>query len=386
MGPRPLPAHLTLAVSLWATSSGAWRNWKTAWPNSIPTPASPDADLAVAVSAAADRRLLAFVDGVLAYRRHPFRHRPPSRPVVWSDGATRLYQIAPQAAGRPVLLVPSLINRSTILDLGAGPGFARWLGDAGMAPFLIDWGEPGVAEDGFSVSDYVAGRLEAALDHLVDQGGQAPILLGYCLGGLLALAAAVRRRRDVAGLILMATPWDLHAPDPSPARALATIAAAWQPLIDAAGSVPVDALQLAFMALDPFQTVTKFRAFGALDPRSAEAESFVAVEDWVNDGVPLAAAVAREVTGAWYGQNLPALGRWRVAGRLVRPQTLDIPTLVVVPGHDRIVPPESAAAILDRLPRAARLDPPLGHVGMIVGRRAPDLVWHPVAEWVRALA
>jgi len=56
--------------------------------------------------------------------------------------------------------------------------------------------------------------------------------------------------------------------------------------------------------------------------------------------------------------------------------------LVVVPAHDRIVPPASAAALADALPLATRLDPPLGHIGMIVGRQAEALMWRPLAAWL----
>jgi polyhydroxyalkanoate synthase subunit PhaC len=53
-----------------------------------------------------------------------------------------------------------------------------------------------------------------------------------------------------------------------------------------------------------------------------------------------------------------------------------------VPARDRIVPPASARALATALPRAVRLDPPLGHIGMIVGRHAEREVWQPLAGWL----
>ena len=58
--------------------------------------------------------------------------------------------------------------------------------------------------------------------------------------------------------------------------------------------------------------------------------------------MPLAAPVARECLGGWYGANTPARGEWRVAGLPVDPAALRLPTFVAAPGRDRIVPPESA--------------------------------------------
>jgi polyhydroxyalkanoate synthase len=115
---------------------------------------------------------------------------------------------------------------------------------------------------------------------------------------------------------------------------------------------------------------------------SAAALGFVALEDWLNDGVPLAIPVARECLGGWYGEDRPGRGRWRVAGKAVRPRDIRIPALVVVPAQDRIVPPATAAALADELPSAERWTPRLGHIGMIVAHDAPAAVWEPLAAWL----
>src|SRR5207244_5745066 len=63
------------------------------------------------------RRAGAFLAGIEAYRRHPF-HRAATRvPVRWRGGAARLLDYGSGCAEPAVLIVPSLINRYTILDL-----------------------------------------------------------------------------------------------------------------------------------------------------------------------------------------------------------------------------------------------------------------------------
>ena len=97
-----------------------------------------------------------------------------------------------------MLFVPSLVNRAYVLDLL--PGGARCcaaLAGQGVRPLLLDWGWPGEAERGFTLTDYVAGRLERALAAL--RAGGPVVLAGYCMGGLLALAAALRRPDRVRG-------------------------------------------------------------------------------------------------------------------------------------------------------------------------------------------
>src|SRR3546814_8289121 len=172
----------------------------------------------------------------------------------------------------------------------------------------------------------ISGRLERALDALRAEEAAPPVLLGYCMGGLLALGLALRRQSDLAGLALLATPWDFHAENAPQGRMAAAALPLIAPLLEVAGEMPVDLLQGLFASLDPQLVVRKFLAFGRLDAASRQAEEFVALEDWLNDGVPLAAPVARECLGRWYGDNAPARGHWRLAGCPGDPTQATLPT------------------------------------------------------------
>ncbi len=156
------------------------------------------------------------------------------------------------------------------------------------------------------------------------------------------------------------------------------LARAWTLL----GEIPVDILQALFMAVDPLVAMRKFVRFAALADSPA-ARNFVAVEDWLNDGVPLALPVARECLAGWYGNDTPAQGKWRVAGRPVLAHRVEQPALVIMPENDRIVPPATSEALAAQLPAAERLTLRLGHVGMIVGSTARREVWQPLARWLR---
>jgi polyhydroxyalkanoate synthase len=158
--------------------------------------------------------------------------------------------------------------------------------------------------------------------------------------------------------------------------------------MESRGELPVDIIQGLFAGLDPQLVLRKFLAFARLDPDSPQAAAFVALEDWLNDGVALSAPVARECLGGWYGENTPARGTWRVAGQVVDPRMLDMPSLCVIPARDRIVPPASAQALAEMFPRARNetLVPRLGHIGMMVSAGAERQVWRPLADWLTAQA
>jgi polyhydroxyalkanoate synthase subunit PhaC len=394
-GPRPLALHLASATGAWMSSRAALPLLKSGllpWrPEfalaggalSLALGSAKSDSIAAALDAKLTRRAALFLDGVERYRRHPYRRDLAEPPLLWQEGTTRLLDYRPRG-GPPVLVVPSLINRAYILDLAPGQSLLRHLAAQGLRPLLLDWGAPGAAERRFGLGDYITQRLEPAAAVARQAGGAPPIVLGYCMGGLLALALAARKPALVSALALLATPWRFHAERAEQARLLGTLAEPIARSHAALGEVSVDVLQALFAAQDPLLALRKFSRFAELPQDSAAARGFVALEDWLNDGVPLPIPVARECLGGWYGEDLPGRGKWRVGGKAIRPREIDKPALIVVPAQDRIVPPATAAALADELPRAETLTPRLGHIGMIVARDAPSAVWAPLADWLLA--
>jgi poly(3-hydroxyalkanoate) synthetase len=338
-----------------------------------------------AVLAELMRQDAALIRGIAAYRRHPYRRRMDEPPTLWSEGAARLLDYGAadgaRAGGTPLFVVPSLVNRAYVLDLMAEASFLRFLSLRGLRPLLLDWGWPGEAERCFTLTDVIAGRLERALAAAAAIAGGKVIVAGYCMGGLLALAACLRRPELARGFAALATPWDFHRPEPDRARAAALLLPLLEPAMAFGDAVPVDGLQILFTALDPFGVAAKFRAFGRLAQDSARARLFVALEDWLADGVPLAAPVARETIGGWYGRNEPARGTWAVAGMAVDPRALAMPAFVAVPGRDRIVPPEGARPLAALIPGAVLHEPAAGHIGMVAGSGAEAALWRPFLTW-----
>jgi polyhydroxyalkanoate synthase len=400
-GPRPLPLHLAMAGAAWtgslsglSASSAAWMHWNA----SASARANPLADdlaavlaaaepaaLAEAVRGAAARRLSAFLDGLDAYRSHDFKRAAPAAKIVWTGGGARLLDYGSGDEAHVVLLIPSLVNRCYILDLLPRRSLAAFLAAAGIRPLLFDWGDIVGEEFGFDLGDFVVKRVEPAFAEAQRLAAGRPLTLaGYCMGGNIALALAQRRIGDIAGLALLATPWDFHAERPESARALAAFAGILMPGFRTLGAMPLDVLQGLFAGLDPLLAYRKFRRFAALDPDVEDALVFVALEDWLNDGVPLPWRVAEECLIGWYGENTPGRGAWTIAGVPVRPEAFTKPALAVIPNNDRIVPPASALPLARALPSCTTLRASAGHIGMMAGSRAETELWAPLAEWIRA--
>jgi polyhydroxyalkanoate synthase subunit PhaC len=418
LGPRPLPLHLGTALMTWASSESAWRLWKQGFASSkpspplspTPNPAIPEAVEALFGEAAAlearagaggfdralqreiARRMERLADGVLAYRQHPVRRALEDPPAVWIEGNTRLldfgatHRAARVRRARAVLVVPSLINRWEVLDLTAEKSLLRAMAARGLRPYLVDWGTPDDTERRFDNTAYVA-RLERALAYVAKRARRSPAVMGYCMGGTLTVALAARQPRRVAGLALLAAPWDFHA-DRSGQAFLASVGPMLAEAADKIGELPVDILQMLFWSLDPWLAVKKFGRFLGMDQGGDGARDFVLLEDWLNEGAPLAGPVARECLVGWYGENTSGRGAWIVGGRKIVPRKIKVPSLVMIPSGDRIVPPASAAALADPkrgLKNATRIDLPLGHIGMVVSGRARELCWTPLIDWLAVL-
>lgn len=152
------------------------------------------------------------------------------------------------------------------------------------------------------------------------------------------------------------------------------------------GTLPIDALNTMFAMVDPYGVGEKYRDFAGQDKLSPRARRFVAMEDWLADGVPLAAPVAREALSGWYGANTPVQGQWRVAGLPVQPEALAMPCFCAIPAKDRLVPAASARGLAARLRNVTVIEPKAGHIGMVAGTRAETSLWRPFKDWVLGLS
>ena len=103
------------------------------------------------------------LDSLVALVRRAPRGAPPvgvtPHTVVWTENKWKLMRFgSPRSKFKtPVLLVPSLINRWYVLDLGPGRSLIEWLVARGHDVYCIDWGTPG-DEDRYLTWDDIAGR------------------------------------------------------------------------------------------------------------------------------------------------------------------------------------------------------------------------------------
>ena len=337
-----------------------------------------------AIDAEAKDRMCEMLSGVLSYMENPYSRNIAEAPVIWRKGSARVLDYG-QKVQNPkaiVLFVPSLINRYYILDLEEKRSFLRYMAGQGVYPLVLDWGMPSEAEAGFDCADYVSEILAPAIDFIAEIWGQPIALAGYCMGGVMALAASKIRAKKISSLALFATPWDFAIPEFLPFLLEKKWQAELEKYIKKQKTLPAEFILSLFYLTDPFVFEHKFRRFYGLDKTSEEAKLFTRMEHWVNDGVPMTSGVARDCLLGWAQENQLAKGNWKVSGKKITAPPKDLPVFMAIPKKDSVVPMNCAAPLAKLAKHAEIIYPSAGHVGMIVGSRAKSELWKPYANWL----
>jgi len=326
----------------------------------------------------------------------PLRGKPPvgttPADVVHTENKWRLLRYRPAEGvarlATPVVLVPSLINRHYVLDLLPGRSFAEAMVQRGHDVYCIDWGTP-EDEDRFltfdEITDRYLGRAFRVAQRLTGgPSGRAPHVLGYCLGGTLTAIHAAAHPESMSSLTLLAAPIGFHDDG---------LLSTWvrskgfdvDAVVDGTGNVPWQLMQSAFHMLRP--TMSAAKLVGALD-RAWEDEfldTFHATETWGNDNISFPGACYRHYIRELYQGDALVRGTFALGARPARLESLTCPLLTVTFEHDHIVPPASAAVVMDRAGSTDkhRIHLSGGHVGAVISKKAAAGLWPAISTFWR---
>lgn len=313
---------------------------------------------------------------------------PTPKGTIMRDGCAQLYRfrrakadaLAPGAM--PLLLVPSMINKWYVLDLRRGASLAAALTGAGLDTFCLDWGTP-EDEDRYVTWDDVIARLHRAIRRVKRETGAPRVgLLGYCMGATLAGIATALRPDDVGALVNLAGPFDF-----AHAGFLGAMVAREHFDVEAmiqAGNITPLQMQSGFVALRPTAQLSKCVALFDRGQDPAFRDAFDTLEGWATDNVPFPAAAYGTYIRELYQENLLMAGEHYVAGQRVELRRITCPVLTVTADRDSICPVAAARGLHDRCGSADRelLVVPGGHVGAVVGSKAPAVLYPAIAKWL----
>jgi polyhydroxyalkanoate synthase len=285
----------------------------------------------------------------------------------------------------PVLIVGSLVNRYYILDLLPRRSYVEYLVSQGFDVYLVDWGEPDDADARLSLEDYANGYVPNLVREVLQHSHATELsLLGYSMGGVLALIYSALDQKRVKNLMLLATPVDF-----SRAGLLST----WtnerffdvERLVEIAGNIPAQMVQWSFRALKPASNAT--RAINLLQHADNREEFMVllALEQWLSDIVPIPGRFYRDFVKSLYQENRLVLNTLSIGGKVIRLSEITCAVLNVIGAHDQTVPPDSSRPLLPLISSKDKreLVLPYGHVTLAVHADAPKDLWAKSSAWLK---
>jgi polyhydroxyalkanoate synthase len=286
----------------------------------------------------------------------------------------------------PVLIVSSLVNKYYILDLMPGRSFVEYLTAQGFGVYLVDWGTPDDGDSKTTLEDYLDGYLANAISRTLKYAKAKKVsLVGYCMGGTMALLYAALHPTKIKNLVLLATPVDFHN------NSLLSIWARREyfdvdKFIDTYGNAPAEVLQNSFAMMKPTKNITRYADLMANAGDEEFVETFLAFDYWVNDAVPVAGETFRKFIKDTYQENLLVKDEMKLGAVRIELKNISSPLFNIVAEHDNIVPPESSTCLMNLVGSHDKelLQVKGGHHGLSIGPSALQTVWPRTADWLRA--
>ena len=313
--------------------------------------------------------------------------------VVHVEGKTRLlhyhnnktYAAANNGGStRPLLIIYAPINRFHIMDLNPDRSVVKELLSKGLDVYLLDWGYPDWSDDKLSVNDYLEYVDHAVRDITATTGLDKVSILGYCWGGIFAVAYTALNNQKVKNLTVMATPVDFSKDS--------SILAVWAKALDSDkiveefGHMDGQVLDLGFILRNPPRyTFDKYLKLSKKLHDARFVDTFIAVEKWLYDTPSIPGNLYRQIVDDCYKKNLLIRpNQMEVGGKQIDLGKIDVPLLTVVAERDDLVSRESSLALKDHVSSKVKesLEIPGGHVGLCVSTRAHEKLWPDVAEFI----
>lgn len=315
--------------------------------------------------------------------RVPIARTP--RTAIYQRDRLTLYRYdrdTPPRRETPILLVYSLINRPSILDLQPRRSVVEQLLKHGFDVYLLDWGVPEPLDRFAGLDTYLDLYLRTVVRQVCKHAGRPQVtLFGYCMGGTLSAMFTALHPERVERLLLLGTPvwfrsdellykWGCDATLFHPRN-----------VVEAFGNAPMstfDGFNLLRLDTKPPRLLDIFR--------HADDEKFIndhlAMEQWINDGIPMAGKMYADFIEQCFQQNKLMSGDITVNGKAVRLENIQCPTLIVAGTADHLVPPEVATPLSGVIPNAQTILFETGHIGLSVSSKSHRDLWPRVCDWL----
>jgi polyhydroxyalkanoate synthase len=341
----------------------------------IPTPAD-------AVAAAVNLFDATVRGGVADTRRMPSA-------LIDEGPQRRVHRYLPLGrAGRPsralpVLLVPPLAAPAICFDLRRECSLAEHMLRQGHETYLVDYGPVRFGDRSLGLEHWIEDVIPNAVRAVSEDAGGRPVqLVGWCLGGILALLAhAADPSLPIASAALVASPFDFsRVPLVAPLRPIAAVTQGQlvTQLYRLLGGAPAPLVKRGYQLAGIDKYVMKpWTILSNLNDRELLAQ-IEAVDIFMDSMHAYPGRTFGQLYHRFFRSNDLADGRLALSDRTVELAEVTVPVLAIAGHGDGIAPVAACHHVGELLVSAPAVQletAPGGHLGVLTGRAARRTTW-----------
>ena len=300
----------------------------------------------------------------------------------------------------PLVLVPPLGVTTETFDLMPQRSLVRYLVASGFKVYLVDWGKPRREHGHLGLKDYSYHMMGEALEHVRAHSGSADVsLMGWCMGGLFSLLYQGQTRdRHVRNIVTVASPIDLESGSgviagvagiaqalDGPVQLVRHSTNLWSDTFDPALlTAPPWLTTLTFKLTDPVGSVATYWDLVTRLSDREFVESHSTTSDYLNNMLRYPGGVLSDMAAKVVVKNQMASGKVEFGDTVAELDKIRCNYLGFAGESDILVSEEVASRIVDIIPAKDRdfRVAPGGHMGVIIGSKAPAAVWAESVEWL----
>lgn len=331
-----------------------------------------------------------FRDGLMTVKHY----RPLAEDTVNIEGAN--LRVRQRRYGTPLVLVPPLGVFAWIFDLMADRSMAKYFLAHGFEVYLIDWGTPGSGDSDVSLEQYVIDWFPKAMRAIREHSGsQEQSLLGYCMGGLLAMLYLASSRDDkVSNLVTIASPVDMHKMGfvgsvyrvlSKPVWAIGKVTGLRIDRMQRSlFHVPGKRLSFMFRMTNPAGTVLSYLELVRNLADDDYVSRYMTMNEWFTNMPDYPGATVQQLIRKMGLYNRLARGRIRLGHCDADFRDIKSALLAFAGDNDKIVPVASAQALLEVVGSTDKEFHivPGGHAGVFTGGKAAHTTWAISKDWL----
>lgn len=308
--------------------------------------------------------------------------------IIHKRGTLQLFHYHPlsdEVYRTPILIVTPTTNRSYALDMMPGVSFVEFLLKAGYDVYMMDWQPLRPEEKTLGLEDYSQTFIQECLDIVLRETGEDEVsLVGYCMGGVLALIfTASFQGAGVRNLVCFTTPVNWHE------MGMFTKVTDQKHfdvdrLVDQIGNVPPNFVFQGFQMTEPAgRSAAQINLWRNMWDGDF-VENFRKYDRWSTDMLPLAGEYFREQIKQLMWENGLYEGTLRVGGKSANLSNIKVPFFHAQAQHDSLILPAASKPLIDLVGSEDKTDLVLkgGHVSLVCGANAVMRLWPALDDWL----